>query len=79
LEWAADHLILWADAEKVAVLIDGVAQNCGSAIIPVPSGLNKAMLGTMFAAHPPARLGGTNYGVAQRDHWWTKLKRRFGM
>jgi hypothetical protein len=79
LEWAEDHLIIWASAEKVAVSIDGVAQHSGSASIPIPEGLSKAMLGVLFADQPAARLGGTEYIVADRPRWWTRLKHRLGL
>lgn len=53
-----DHLIIWANGPTVAVFVDDVLQDSISAIIPLPSGLTKGMLNTLFVDHPEARLGG---------------------
>ena len=63
VEWTVDHLVVWAGAGRVAVSVDGVLQRTSSAAIPVPNGLTKEMLSTLFADHPFARLGGSEVGV----------------
>ena len=59
VEWTADHLVVWASAKTVAVSIDDVLQQSASAVIPVPDGLTKTILGIVFADQPAAHLGGT--------------------
>jgi hypothetical protein len=63
----------------VAVSIDGVLQRSGSALIPVPDGLTKQMLGIVFADQPAARLGGSGSHLTERTPWWKRLSRRLGM
>lgn len=58
VEWTTDHLLVWATAQRVAVFVDGELQHTGSAVIAVPDGLTKGMLGIVFADQPAARLGG---------------------
>lgn len=79
LEWSVDHLVLWASAQTVAVSIDGVLQRSGSALIPIPDGLTKEMLGIVFADQPAARLGGASSLTTERTSWWKKLVCRLGM
>ena len=63
VEWTVDHLVVWAGAGTVAVSVDGILQRTSSAATPVPNGLTKEMLSTLFADHPSARLGGSEGGV----------------
>lgn len=79
IEWTADHLVIWASARTVEVFIDGVLQESGSAVIPIPDGLTKEMLNIVFAGQPSARLGGAVSGVLERTPWWRRVMRRWGL
>lgn len=76
VEWAPDHLIVWASAPTVEVFIDGVLQDSGSATIPIPEGLTKGMLNTVFAGQPAARLGGAHPRSDKRVSLWGRIKHR---
>jgi hypothetical protein len=76
LEWTPDHLVIWADVSTLKIFIDGVFQDTMSAAIPIPAGLTKVMLTTVFANQPSARLGGARCGVVTRETWWSKVRRR---
>ncbi len=77
IEWASDHVVVWANRTTVAVFIDDVLQDSASAIVPIPDGLNKAMLNILFKGHPTARLGGAASDTADQASWWERLRRRF--
>ncbi|WP_374295356.1 hypothetical protein [Sphingomonas sp.] len=77
VEWASDHIVVWASARTVAVFIDDVLQDSASAFVPVPDGLSKGMLNILFKGHPTARLGGAASDTGNRASWWVKLRRRF--
>ncbi len=79
IEWGPDHLVVWASASTVEIFIDGSLLESASASIPVPQGLNKAMLGIVFADQPAARLGGSGFRASERLSWWTRTRRRFGL
>jgi hypothetical protein len=79
VEWTADHLVVWASAQTVAVSIDGVLQHSGSAVIPIPDGLNEEMLRILFADQPAARLGGAGTPATARTSWWKRTGRCFGL
>lgn len=79
MEWTADHLVIWATAQTVAVSIDGVLQHSSSAVIPIPDGLTKQMLGILFANEPSARLTGISSPVIHQSSWWKRVGRRFGL
>ena len=79
VEWASEHLIIWASAQTVEVFIDGVFQESGSAVIPIPDGLTKEMLNILFADQPDARLGGTSPVAIDGSSRWKRLRRRFGL
>lgn len=74
VEWTEDHLVLWASASTVEVIIDGVPQDSSSAVIPVPGGLTKAMLNIVFAGQPSSRLAGAP-NVGERTSWWQRTRR----
>lgn len=78
IEWGPDHLVIWASAQMVEVFIDGALQKSGSASIPAPAGLDKAMLGIVFADQPAARLGGSGFLASRRMSWLERTRRRFG-
>jgi hypothetical protein len=78
IEWSPGYLIVWASGPTVAVSIDDVVQKSGSAIIPIPDGLNKHMLNVVFADQPAARLGGgPSHGVGTTSIW-QRVKGLFG-
>ena len=80
VEWTADHLVVWSTAPgTVEVFIDGVLQDSGSAVAPVPNGLSKQMLNLLFADHPSARLAGRSSEEAERMSWWRRVRSRFGL
>lgn len=79
VDWNADHLVIWASARTVEVFIDGELQRSGSAIIPIPDGLNKKMLNILFAKQPAARLGVIAPNATRTSTWWQRVKRRFGV
>lgn len=76
-EWTRDHLIVWANVSTVRVLLDGVLQDTGSAVIPIPASLTRAMLSIVFADQPTARLGGAYAGSIKPETWWSRFRRRF--
>ena len=76
VEWDPDHLIVWASSPTVEVFIDGVLQDSGSAMIPVPDGLTKGMLNIVFADRPTARLGGAHAYTDERVALWDRIERR---
>jgi hypothetical protein len=78
VEWTPDHLIVWASAPTVEVLIDDVLQDSASAAISVPDGLTKGMLKIVFAGRPAARLGGAPANMNERDSLWTRIKHCLG-
>lgn len=73
IEWGPENLIIWANGPTVAVFVDDVLQDSGSAISPIPNGLTKSMLNTLFANQPQARLGGHPSPVVARKPWWRRL------
>ncbi len=79
VEWTTDHLVVWATAQRIAVYVDGVLQHSGSAVIPVPDGLTKGMLGIVFADQPAARLGGAPSDPIGRTSWWQLIRRCLGL
>ena len=79
VEWTEDHLVVWASAQTVAVSIDGVLQHSASAMIPIPEGLTKEVLGILFTDQPAARLGGTGAIAIKRTSWLSRARRRLGL
>ena len=80
LEWTPDHLVVWANAPgRIEARVDGVLQETGSAVIPVPEGLTKQMLNLVFAGQPPARLGGEPLDGPEHVPWWQRVRRRLGL
>lgn len=79
IEWGQDHLVVWASGRTVEVFIDGALQESGSASIPAPEGLNKAILEIAFADQPSARLGGSGSFALKRMSWFERARRRFGL
>ncbi len=77
IEWASDHVVVWANTRTVAVFIDDVLQDSASAIVPIPDGLSKDMLTTLFKGHPTARLGGSASETVDQASWWKRFRRRF--
>jgi hypothetical protein len=77
IEWASDHIVVWASARIVAVFIDDVLQESASAVVPVPDGLSKGMLNILFKGLPTARLGGAASDTGDKASWWERLSRRF--
>lgn len=75
VEWTPDNLVVWASAQTVEVFIDGVLQDSGSAMIPIPDGLTKQMLNIVFAGQPAARLAGANVDADERVSLWERIKR----
>ncbi len=70
-EWTADHLVVWSNSPgTIEVSVDGVHQQSGSAIIPIPDGLTKKMLNIVFAGQPAARLAGRLFEEAAPESWW---------
>ena len=63
---------------REAVSIKGVLQRSGSALIPVPDGSTKKVLGIVFADQPTARLGGSGSHNSERIPWWKALWLRLG-
>ncbi|WP_294332352.1 hypothetical protein [uncultured Sphingomonas sp.] len=74
IEWGPENLIIWANGPTVAVFVDDVLQESASAIVPIPNGLTKGMLNTLFAEHPQARLGGYPLPVVATPPWWRRLR-----
>lgn len=79
IESAPDHIVVWANAPTIEVLIDGVLQKSGSASIPIPAGLTKETLNILFAGQPAARLGGAHPEAYEHLSWWKRIKRGFGL
>ena len=79
MEWTPDHLVIWANAPTVEVYIDGVRQDSGSAVIPIPEGLTKDMLNIIFAGQPAARIGGAASEAMPRPAWWQRIFSRLGL
>lgn len=79
VEWTPDHLVIWARAQTVQVVIDGEIQDSGSTAIPIPEGLTKQMLDILFAGQSAARLGGAPSGAINQTAWWQRLGRRLGL
>ena len=80
VEWTPDHLVVWASAsDTVKVFVDGVLQESGSAVIPVPDDLTKQMLNVIFDDQPAARLGGRTFDAAERVSWWQRARRYLGV
>lgn len=77
IEWASDHVVVWATARTVEVFIDGQRQDSASAIVAIPDGLSKDMLSILFAGQPSARLGGVEYSVVDQPSWRARLRRLF--
>lgn len=73
IEWSPDYLVIWAAGPTVAVFIDDVLQESGSAIIPIPNGLTKGMLNVLFADQAEARLGGRPSHVIAWAPWWRRV------
>jgi hypothetical protein len=78
VEWTPYHLVVWASAQTVEVFIDGVLQESGSAVIPIPDGLTKEMLNIVFSGQPAARLAGAG-SLRSRATWWQRISRRLGL
>jgi len=76
IEWTEDHLVVWASARTIEVFIDGELRDTASAIIAIPDGLTKKMLGIAFAGQPAARLGGTPNNAIQQASWCQRVRRR---
>lgn len=74
-----DHVVVWAHAgNKIAIYIDDVFQDSGSAIIQVPDAFGestKKFLSIAFDKQPEARLGGSGSNAPPRTSLWRKLKR----
>ena len=79
VEWGPDNLVIWATGPTVAVFIDNVLQDSGSAEIPIPDGLTKQMLNIAFAGQPAARLGGTPFNPVRRTSLWWRVKGLIGL
>ncbi|WP_313442811.1 hypothetical protein [Novosphingobium sp.] len=77
IEWASDHVVVWANAKTIEVFIDGQRQDSASAIVAIPNGLSKDMLSILFAGQPSARLGGVDSRVVNRASWRGCLRRLF--
>ncbi|WP_442680657.1 hypothetical protein ACSBM8_05525 [Sphingomonas sp. ASY06-1R] len=78
IEWGPDNLVIWAAGPTVAVFIDDVLQESGSAIIPIPDGLTKNLLNVIFADQPAARLGGRSSHAVAPAPWWRRVKGLLG-
>lgn len=78
IEWSPDNLVVWATGPTVAVFIDDVLQESGSATIPIPDGLTKDMLSVVFADQPAARLGGRPLHAVGPTSWWRRVKGLLG-
>ncbi len=78
LEQAHDQITLWASADIVQVFIDDVLEETASASLAAPAGLTKAMLHTVFDAHPSARVGGRPLASKAAMSIWSKFKRQLG-
>ena len=79
VEWSPDHLVVWASAPMIEAHVDGVLQHTGSAIIPAPKDLTKAMLGVAFGGQPSARLAGRPFSTINGTSWWQRARRVFGL
>ena len=78
IEWGPDNLVVWATGPTVAVFIDNVLQESGSAIIPIPDGLTKDMLKIVFSDQAAARLGGGPSHTVAPISWWRRVKGLLG-
>lgn len=78
IEWGPDNLVVWATGPTVAVFVDDVLQESGSATIPIPDGLTKNMLNVIFADQPVARLGGRPSHAVVPASWWRRVKGLLG-
>lgn len=79
VEMTPDHLVVWANAAgMIEARVDGVLQHTGSAIIPVPDGLTKGMLGVVFGGQASARLAGRPSDSPNHTSWWQRIRHRFG-
>ncbi|GAA4013243.1 hypothetical protein GCM10022280_09290 [Sphingomonas swuensis] len=79
VEWSPDHLVVWASAPMIEAHVDGDLQHTGSAIIPAPKDLTKAMLGVAFRDQPSARLAGRPFSPSKRSSWWQRARRVLGL
>ncbi|MGE3692337.1 MAG: hypothetical protein AB7F98_13255 [Novosphingobium sp.] len=70
VERAEEHFTVWATANKVEVLIDGLLQDTASSKIGVLGGPSKEMLTVMYGGHPEARLGGAPANTRDRFSFW---------
>ncbi|EIZ80660.1 hypothetical protein WSK_0633 [Novosphingobium sp. Rr 2-17] len=75
IEWASDHIVIWASATIVQVFIDDVLQDSASAAISVPEGLSRGMLNILFKGQPSARLGGAASHPKDQPSWRERLWR----
>ena len=79
VEWGPKNLVIWGNGPTLEVFIDGVHQESGSAVIPIPDGLTKKMLNVVFADQPAARLGGAPSDVVERPSHWRRVRRLLGL
>lgn len=77
IEWASDHIVVWASAGTIEMFIDGQRQDSASAIVAIPDGLSKDMLSILFAGQTSARLGGVEHRVVDQSSWRGRLRRLF--
>ncbi|WP_395394046.1 hypothetical protein WBP07_02390 [Novosphingobium sp. BL-8A] len=77
IEWASDHIVVWANATTVEAFVDGVLQDTTSAVVPIPAGLSKEILTALFADQPSARLGGAANSEIAPTPWWKRLRTKF--